>query len=162
MPPAIQVRDARDTDRDVLLRFHESLYVGHRDRVVAQEDLPLIAYRDYERVLADDLRSLMNDRNAHVLIAESGGKPVGYVTGRETVESGRLLPRRGIVEDWFVQEDARGSGIGRRLLEELEKRFIEDGCQVIESATWATNESARQAHDKLGFREIRVIYRKLV
>ena len=47
-------------------------------------------------------------------------------------------------------------------LRELEKRFAREGCQVLESATWSSNESARRAHDKLGFREIRVIYRKLV
>lgn len=161
-PPAIHVRDARDEDREVLLRFHKCLYEGHRDRVVAQEDLPLIAYHDYERILGDDLRAIMSDRDAYVLIAESGPTPVGYITGRETVESGRVLPRKGIVEDWYVEETARGEGIGKRLLGELEKRFVEDGCQVIESATWTGNERARRAHDALGFREIRVIYRKLV
>ena len=162
MPAAIHVRDARDRDRDVLLRFHVSLYRGHRDQVVAQEDLPLIEYHDYERILADDLRALMSDRNAHVLIAESDGEPIGYITGRVTIESGRLLPHRGIVEDWYVDETARGNGVGKQLLSELGRRFKDAGCQVIESATWSGNEGARRVHDALGFREIRVIYRKLV
>ena len=162
MEPAIAVRDARDTDHEVLLRFHKRLYEAHRDRVVAQEDLPLIAYRDYERILADDLRALMGDRNAHVLIAEADGEPIGYITGRVTTEARRVLPRRAIVEDWYVEESARGDGVGKRLLAELEQRFVDAGCQVIESATWSGNEGARRAHDALGFREIRVIYRKLV
>lgn len=162
MPPAINVRDARDTDRAALLRFHQSLYWEHRDRVVAREDLPLIAYQDYERILADDLRALMSDRDAHVLIAEADGKPIGYITGRKRVESGRVLPRRGIIEDWYVEESARGSGVGKRLLDELERRFVDGGCQVIESATWSGNEAARRVHDAMGFREIRVIYRKRV
>lgn len=162
MPTAIVVRDAREDDRNALFRFHRGLYETHRDRVVAQEDLPLIAYRDYERILGDDLRALMNDGNAHVLVAESDGEPIGYITGRVTTEPRRVLPRRGTVEDWYVDENARGSGIGKLLLAELERRFIEAGCQVIESATWTGNEGARRAHDALGFREIRVIYRKLV
>ena len=56
--------------------------------------------------------------------------------------------------------ESRGSGAGALLLRELEKRFIAAGCEVIESATWAGNEGARRAHDALGFREIRVMYRK--
>ena len=162
MPPAIELRDAHDDDRDVLLRFHRSLYEGHRDQVVAQEDLPLIAYLDYARILEDDLRALMRDGNAYVLIGEIDGEPIGYITGRITTEARRVLPRRGIVEDWYVEERARGTGIGKRLLDALQARFIDAGCQVIESATWSGNEGARRVHDALGFREIRVIYRKLV
>jgi GNAT superfamily N-acetyltransferase len=162
MPPAIHVRDARETDRDALLRFHHGLYESHRNQVVAQQDLPLIAYHDYERILADDLGALMQDRNAHVLIAETDTKPIGYITGRVTVDSERVLPRRGIVEDWYVEDTARGTGVGALLLSELEKRFIERGCQAIESATWSGNEGARHVHEALGFREIRVIYRKLL
>jgi GNAT superfamily N-acetyltransferase len=162
MPPEARVRDAREDDRDVLFRFHKNLYEAHRDRVVAAEDLPLVAYLDYERILSDDLRALMTDRNATVLIAEADGAPIGYITGRITTEPRRVLPKRGIVEDWYVEETARGGGVGARLLEALETRFVEAGCQIIESATWTGNEGARRAHDALGFREIRVIYRKRV
>ena len=162
MPQAVRIRDAGDADRDLLFRFHRCLYEAHRDRVVAPEDLPLIAYRDYERILADDLDGLLRDRNTHVLIAEREGEPVGYITGRVTVESRRVLPRRGVIEDWYVEEAARGAGVGRQLLEALEARFRDAGCQVIESATWSGNESARRTHDALGFREIRVIYRKVL
>ena len=160
MPLPIEVRDARHEDRDVLLRFHRALYEDHRDQVVAREDLPLLAYRDYGRVLAADLEALMKDRNAHILIAEADGTRVGYITGRLNVEPGRVLPRRGVVEDWYVEPASRGLGIGARLLEDLEKRFTDEGCQIVESATWSGNHSARRAHDALGFREIRVIYRK--
>lgn len=162
MAPAIEVRDARAEDRDALLRFHKSLYEGHRDLVVAPEDVPLIAYHDYERILSDDLHALMGDPSALVLVAESDGNTIGYITGRVTVESRRVLPRRGIVEDWFVTQRARGTGVGTALLHELEKRFAERECEVIESATWSSNEGARRAHEALGFREIRVVYRKRI
>lgn len=162
MSTAAGVREAQESDRQVLLDFHMSLYQGHRDQVVADEDLPLIAYRDYDRLLADDLRALLSDRNKHVLLAESGGKAVGYITGKLTVEQGRVLPRKGVVEDWYVAPEARGVGIGAALLQELEARFIGAGCDVIESATWTSNENARRVHEALGFREIRVVYRKRV
>lgn len=160
MERAIRIREADRSDRELLLGFHRGLYQDHRDRVVPKGDLPLLEYRDYERVLRDDIQTLLSDENGVVLIAEAGDAPVGYITGRVTVEPQRVLPRRGVIEDWFVIPESRGSGVGRLLLGEIERRFTASGCQVVESATWPTNEGARKAHDALGFREIRVIYRK--
>jgi ribosomal protein S18 acetylase RimI-like enzyme len=160
MVSTIQVREADESDRAALMDFHRSLYQAHRDEVVAKEDLPLIEYRDYERVLRDDLQALLRDPNSHVLVAESQGVAIGYITGRVTLEARRVLPRKGAVEDWFVVPESRGSGAGALLLRELEERFATAGCEVIESATWSGNEGARRAHDALGFREIRVMYRK--
>ncbi len=156
----ISVREAESTDRAVLWAFHQRLYVEHRDEVVPAEHLPLIGYRDYEQVLRDDLDATLRDSRRVVLVAEREGACVGYITGRVAVEPRRALPKRGIVEDWFVEPDARGSGVGRRLAQELEKRFAAAGCEVMESATWSDNRGARRAHDALGFHEIRVLYRK--
>ena len=61
MVSTIMVREANDSHRDVLIIFHQSLYQDHRDKVVAKEDLPLIEYRDYERILRDDLDALLKD-----------------------------------------------------------------------------------------------------
>jgi predicted GNAT family acetyltransferase len=73
-----------------------------------------------------------------------------------------VLPRKGVVEDWYVAPESRGSGAGALLLRKLEERFVAAGCQMIESATWSGNKGARRAHDALGFQEIRVIYRKRI
>ncbi len=162
MVPTFEVREAGEADRQVLIGFHRSLYQAHRDEVVAAHDRPLIEYRDYERILNDDLQALLKDPSSHVLVAESQAAAVGYITGRITVEPRRVLPRRGVVEDWFVVPESRGTGVGASLLRELERRFTAAGCEVMESATWSANEGARRAHDALGFREIRVIYRKRI
>ena len=162
MVRTFEVREADDSDRQALISLHRSLYQGHRDEVVAEQDRPLIEYRDYDRLLSDDLQALLKDPSTHVLLAESEGVAVGYITGRVTAEPRRVLPRRGVVEDWYVAPDSRGNGLGASLLRELEARFAAAGCDVIESATWATNEGARRAHDALGFREIRIMYRKRI
>lgn len=162
MVPTFEVREAGASDRQVLMGFHKSLYQTHRDEVVAEQDRPLIEYRDYERILRDDLQTLLDDPSSHVLVAESRGLAVGYITGRVTVEPRRVLPRRGVVEDWYVVPASRGTGAGASLLRELEGRFAAAGCEVVESATWSANEGARRAHDALGFREVRVMYRKRI
>lgn len=160
MASPIRIRDADRADRDLLIGFHRRLYQQHRDRVFPAHDLPLIDYHEYERVLQDDVRALLSDPSSFVLIAEAEELAIGYITGRVTVESQRVLPRRGVVEDWYVVPESRGTGVGSLLLRRLEKRFVDCGCQVIESATWSGNAEARKVHEALGFREIRVIYRK--
>ena len=143
MVPTFEVREADDSDRQVLMSFHQSLYQAHRDEVVAEQDRPLIEYLDYERILRDDLQALLDEPSSHVLLAESQGVAVGYITGRVTVEPRRVLPRRGVVEDWYVVPASRGSGVGASLLRELERRFAAAGCEVMESATWAANQGAQ-------------------
>lgn len=162
MASTIHIREADPTDRDLLMGFHGKLYQEHRDEVVPPRDLPLIDYRDYERVLRNDVLALLSDRNSIVLMAEADGAAIGYITGRVSVEPQRVLPRRGVVEDWYVVHDSRGQGVGALLLGELEKRFAGAGCQVVESATWWGNEQAQEVHRALGFREIRVIFRKRI
>lgn len=160
MSASVRVREGREEDRGALQGFHRELYVAHRDHVLQRHAVPLVDYQNYEQVLAEDLSALLSDRSAIVLVAEIEGRVVGYITGRVQVEPRRVLPRKGVVEDWYVDQAVRGSGVGRALYEELESRFLGRGCDVVESATWASNDGARKAHEALGFREIRVMFRK--
>jgi ribosomal protein S18 acetylase RimI-like enzyme len=160
MQAPIVVREAVEDDRETLLRFHRGLYETHRDEVVDARVRELIDYQDYACVLEDDMGALIADPNGYILIAESEGKPVGYITGRTMHEPRRVLPRRGVVEDWYVHPKHRRRGIGAALLKQMEEHFRSAGCQVIESATWSSNEAARRVHNAKGFQEVRVIYRR--
>ena len=160
MGSEIEVREAMPADRSVLLGFHRGLYQTHRDQVVAPEILPLIEYENYPQVLENDIDALLRDKDSCVLIAEANGVRIGYVSGRIQVEPQRTLPKRGVVEDWYVEPLHRSRGVGTRLLDALEARFRSAGCQVVESATWSSNDRARSAHTGRGFHEVRIMYRK--
>lgn len=155
----VQVRRATDADRSLLRYFHRQLYVAHRERVLAKEIEPLFAYKDLDSALEEDVRALLSNRDAVALIAEIDGEPVGYITGHLEVDRRRVLPRRGIIEDWYVDEARRAHGIGKHLVEAIKTHFRDLGCQVLESATWAANAGAREAHTALGFHELDIRYR---
>jgi len=57
----------------------------------------------------------------------------------------------GVLEDWLVLVEERRKGVGMKLYTELEKWFIEKGCEHLMSATWHGNESSIRAHQKSGF-----------
>ena len=154
------LRRASRADRAALRALHRALYIDHHGSVVPPKVAPLLEYRDFERVLRDDIDGLIDHPNAAVLVAEREGRVVGYITGHIEEEPERLLPRRGVVEDWFVEPAVRGQGVGAALLGALEDVFRETRCDLIESATWTFNESSVRAHTALGFEPYQVRFRK--
>ncbi|MDB4974062.1 MAG: hypothetical protein JWN48_2403 [Myxococcaceae bacterium] len=156
----VVIRTATRADHALVLRFHRDLYIKHRDELAGPEVLTLLAYRDLEGTLRDDVEGLLSGRDTKVLLAEREGHAVGYVTGHVEVDPRRVLTRKGVVEDWFVAKFERGRGTGRLLLDTLTEGFRRDGCQVVESGTWAFNAGARRAHAKAGFTELEVKFRK--
>ena len=156
----IAIRRAGRSDRNALVTLHEALYVTHRDKVLSKERVALVAYRDFRVVLREDVDAMLANEAVAVLVAEHEGKIIGYITGHVEHEPRRLLARKGVVGDWYVSQSQRGSGVGRRLLEMLEAIFAETGCEVLESQTWSTNDVARRAHERAGFEELLVVYRK--
>ncbi len=157
-PP--RIRRATTKDRSIVLAFHRALYLEHRAALLTPDVEPLYAYRDLPGALRDDVDAMLSSSATVVLLAERDGDPIGYVTGHVETDTRRLLSRRGIVEDWFVEEPERGSGVGRSLIETLTEIFREAGCEVIESTTWASNQSARSLHHALGFHDVEIKMRK--
>lgn len=156
----VAVRRAGPRDRTAVLGFHRALYQTHRDRVLPEGMLPLVGYRDFDTVLREDVEAMLANPEVAVLLAERDGVPIGYVTGHVDHDPRRLTRRRGIVGDWYVDESARGLGVGKQLIDLLTAIFREAGCDAMESATWAFNDGARRAHLALGFREVQITYRK--
>lgn len=160
MADAPRIRRATRADRSLLLHFHRALYIGHRTAVVPPELDAFVAYRDMDAALRDDVDALLSGPHTMALVAELTEAPAGYVTGHVETDDRRVLARKGVVEDWYVEPDARGAGVGRALLEALERAFRDRGCEVIESETWVGNDGARAAHRALGFLENQVKMRK--
>lgn len=159
---SVTVRRATTRDRSIVLAYHRALYRTHRDKVMPEGMLPLVGYRDFDAVLRDDVDAMLADAEMAVLVAEKDGKAVGYATGHIEHDPRRIAKKRGIVGDWYVDESVRGEGVGAALVATLEAVFRDQGCDAMESATWAFNDGARRAHEKLGFREVQIVYRKVL
>lgn len=66
------------------------------------------------------------------------------------------------VESWFVDEDLRGTGIGRALVEAAERWARERGFPALASDAAADNSLSHAAHKALGFEVVEriVVFRK--
>jgi GNAT superfamily N-acetyltransferase len=84
---------------------------------------------------------------ALVLVAEEDGRLVGVAAANVDEWSGRAQ-----VEDVFVDQPARGRGVGRALMEAIVAFARGRGCWCVWLETQAENYPAIQFYQRLGFR----------
>ena len=131
-------------------------------RVATAADLPLICdlirqLAEYEGLLGevsfaeDELGDLLFGKfpAAEVLIGDAEGKAEGFALyfPKLSTFKGRLVLH---LEDLFVQERARGKGLGTRLLREVSLRAVERNCARVEWTVLDWNEPAIEFYKSLG------------
>lgn len=86
---------------------------------------------------------------AKVLIASREGNPVGFALYFYTYST--FLAKPGIyLEDLYVNEEARGQGVGKKLLMTLAKIAHEEGCGRLEWAALDWNTPAIEFYKSIG------------
>jgi phosphinothricin acetyltransferase len=88
------------------------------------------------------------------LVAERDGSVVGWAA--LSPASSRHC-YRGVAEaSVYIAERARGTGLGRALLERLVERSEEAGCWTLTAGVFPENEASLRLHRACGFREVGV------
>jgi ribosomal protein S18 acetylase RimI-like enzyme len=115
----------------------------------------IAAFRDWQgrdepadRSIAASVRRLMADPNTEYLLG--GDPPAGVLQlrFRHSVWTGTDDAH---LEDLFVDPEARGSGLGRELVEAALRRARERGCARIELDANEANEPALRLYRSVGF-----------
>jgi ribosomal protein S18 acetylase RimI-like enzyme len=122
--PALRVRKAVPKDQKVLEQLSNEAWAGAPDAFASR---------------ADEITQLFGEAGRVVLLAESEGKPLGYLTG---VQLGRTLG----IEEVAVLPEARRLGIGRALLGQALRN--EQGAVLSVSES---NQPARALYRSFGF-----------
>ena len=138
MGEEISIRPAVEQDVGVILQFIRDLaeYEHLQHEVVATEETlreSLFGPRPYAEVVLACLR----------------GQPVGFALFFHNFST--FLGRPGIyLEDLYVRPEARGHGVGRRLLTWLAATAVSRRCGRLEWAVLDWNEPSIQFYRKLG------------
>ena len=90
------------------------------------------------------------------LVAVREGMVVGFVVSDVTPNHGRDI---GHVKDIAIRSNARGVGIGRRLLARALARLATGGATLVKLEVRATNEPALSLYRSIGFEPIRRVPR---
>ncbi|MFB6195065.1 MAG: GNAT family N-acetyltransferase [Haloplanus sp.] len=143
----MEIREATQADIEGIRTVaHDSLAAsyGHalEDDIIAQA-----VERWYdEETLADDL----GDPDTEFLVAIDEDRIVGFAQSY-------VVDRRDIVGeiDWLhVEPESRGSGVGDRLLEALERRLLDHGVSRIEGRVLAANEAGTDFYEHEDFEQV--------
>ncbi len=90
------------------------------------------------------------DRKGIKIVAEQDGKNIGraylYLLYNDLHEK-----PFGFMEDVFVNEDFRGKGIGKRLVNEIIKKAKENNCYKLVCTSRYEKEKVHGLYEKLGF-----------
>jgi L-amino acid N-acyltransferase YncA len=136
---AVTLRDATAGDAERLAAIYNE---GIADRVATFET----GLRS-----AGDVRAWLDDGRPCV-VADAGGEVVGFA--RLSAYSDRCV-YEGVGEHGvYVARDARGRGLGRRLLEALVARAEDAGYYKLTSRIFTDNQASRGAHLAAGFEEV--------
>jgi GNAT superfamily N-acetyltransferase len=135
------VRPATPADADEIVAMVRELAEFEREPLSTVEASP-----------ADILRDCFGDNpRAEVLIGEFDGKVAGFVLFFRNYST--WLARAGLyVEDLYVRDTARGTGLGKSLLAAVARLAIARGCRRLDLAVLDWN-PARGFYERLGFQE---------
>jgi GNAT superfamily N-acetyltransferase len=91
----------------------------------------------------------MAEIGGRALVAVVGGRVVGLATMQQTRYLHR--PNDARLSSLVVSSDVRGEGIGRRLVEAVERRGAEAGCARLELTSGSTRAGAHAFYEHLGY-----------
>jgi aminoglycoside 6'-N-acetyltransferase I len=151
----VQIRPAQVTDLDQLARLCGALWPKSSAEEHAQE-LRLILEGKAASVLTMPL---------DIFVAEdSDGILVGFLEAdlRSHADGCNPVQPVGYIEGWYVVEDHRHRGVGRKLLAAAEDWARSHGCVEMASDAIIDNELSQRAHEASGYEVVDrcVHYRK--
>jgi GNAT superfamily N-acetyltransferase len=132
------IRDATPGDRDRL----RELYREFVSEIPPPPGIPV----DIEHELGE-LDEYLVDQNVALVAADDDGRAVGFALAKMD------HPGIGHLSDIYVVPEARRQGAARELIREAAKRLRDaEDAAVLTLGVQVTNEDARNAYERLGFR----------
>ena len=136
------IRPVEGDDRDSWLRMRDALWPSPAREHAGEID------RYFAGEAREPLQVLIAFDEEAIGFVELSIRP--YAEGCET-------DRVAFVEGWYVDPDARGTGVGAALIGAAEEWARSQGCTEIASDTEVENVASAAAHLALGFEETAVV-----
>jgi len=162
--PDIRIRPAQLSDHKQLLRFREALWPNasadehSRELALILEGTPVTTLPLI--ILVAELVADPSDRPDEA----SNRTLAGFLEVDLRSHADGCDPSRpaGYIEGWYVAENHRKKGVGRKLLIAAEEWARSQGCVEVASDTWIDNEVSQRVHEALGYEVVDrcVHYRK--
>lgn len=149
------IRQATQDDFEDLLRLNKALFDYELSQGFTATANPGWTYSDDGKKA---FQKYLDNENSNVWVAESNGVVVGYLAGTIAIKTFCIPNVVGEVENMFVDEQSRSSGLGAALVEEFKKWAEEKKAGILVVSAWFDNVKARKFYQKQGFRPAAVMH----
>jgi len=128
----------------------EEIHDTSEEVVAALSDLSAHLNTNPQLLTQQDLQSIVNSEYIHLFLARRNDdkKIVGMIT---LVTFRTPYKMKGTLEDLVVAEEARGRGLGERLLNEAIAKAKEKGVKSLTLTSHPTRVSANKLYERLHF-----------
>ncbi len=108
----------------------------------------------------EGIAAAVSDPSQIVVVGTIDASIIGYATGRvELLRDGRRL---GVIDELFVEEDARAVGVGEAMMDLLLAWFREQGCAGVDSTALPGARETKNFFEESGFTaRLLVMHRRL-
>jgi GNAT superfamily N-acetyltransferase len=149
---SVVVRRARPEDASVIAVLALKLFAQHRDY-----DPERFADLSYVKGAETFYAGRMAAADAAVFVAERDGKVIGFAYMQyEAIDYVQLLENALWLHDLYVDDDARGTGAGKALIDAAKAAGRSLGADKLVLTVAAKNEHAREFFTRSGLRETMV------
>jgi ribosomal protein S18 acetylase RimI-like enzyme len=146
----VRIRDSASDDIAFLRSGFTAYLEEERKRV------PVLGLRDdFADGYLPRLVAKVHEQRGEFLVAESDGERCGYVVAvpKDPDAWDQTRARVAMIMELYVVPGARRAGVGRRLFEEVERRFADRGFDWVTFGVMASNADARSFYRAMGYRE---------
>ncbi|MCI0746037.1 MAG: GNAT family N-acetyltransferase [Verrucomicrobia subdivision 3 bacterium] len=145
----IAIRPFRSSDLEELTRITVEAFAGIALDQRVEEQLGILHGHDWRWRKARHIEEDVQCNPAGVFVAEENGRLLGYITTRLERDAGK-----GRIPNLAVIPEARGSGLGRMLIEHALDYFRGEGMSYAMIETMAYNEVGNHLYPACGFIEV--------
>ena len=104
----------------------------------------------YSRKDNDSFTQALNNPNNYIYVAEKQGKLIGFVTFsiRTVIRYPRPIAE---LDELYVIPEARGQGLGKKLVQEVLDHATKLGCRRLFIESHYKHKAAHKLYEKMGF-----------
>lgn len=137
---AMMIREAKKEDLNEWAEMRSLLWPDSAD--------------DHLSELEDHFSGTSIDIHKVFVLGHEKGPLTGFLEiNRRNFAEGSRQPEVPYVEAWFIREEYRGQGYGKKLMQRAEEWALEQGYSELASDTEVTNHQSIAIHKILGFEE---------
>ena len=146
---SVEIRPYQPDDLAELKRITVKAFEGLALDQRIEEQIGVVHKRDWRWRKARDVEDDVQANPTGVFVALQGSEIVGYISTRIDHEAGK-----GRIPNLAVVADARGSGLGRQLIEHALTYFRQERMAFAVIETMAYNEVGNHLYPSCGFVEV--------